>query len=421
VAESSPAKWEATEEEPTMKLTDSIVNTLQIPPGKSELFAWDDSLPGFGVRLRGGTRRWYCQYRVGQQQRRESLGDVRRIKIEAARKIARARFAAVELGADPAADRQKAKADAVAALNTLGVVADRYLVAKKGVLRPSSYAAARLYMSEHWQALRPLPIADIKRADVAAVLQEISASRGRISAARARANLSALFTWAIREGLCDVNPVAATGNPEAGIQSRERVLSDAELRLVWGACQDDAFGRIVRLLVLTGCRRSEVGDLHWSELDFDAGGVMTIPGARTKGKRPLILTLPPAAIEILLAVPRRDGQKFVFGGKSSKAGFVGYAYALMRLNARITAAAGKPLAPWTLHDVRRTMRSGLGKIGIRPDISEMVIGHSKQGVEAIYDRYQYASEIKTALLRWAEYVAGIVEGRATNVVPMMHA
>jgi integrase len=401
-----------------MKLTDTIITALELPAGKLELFAWDDTLPGFGVRLRGGTKRWYVQYRVGRRQRRESLGDVRKIKLEAARKIARARFAAVELGADPAADRQMAKVNAAAALNTLGVVADRYLVAKKGMLRPSSYTAARLYMAQHWQALRALPIADIKRADVAAVLQEISSSRGRISAARARANLSALFTWAIREGLCDVNPVGATGNPEAGIQSRERVLSDAELRMVWGACQGDAFGRIVRLLILTGCRRSEIGDLKWSELDLDAGGVMTIPGARTKGKRPLMLTLPPAAIEILREVSRPRGSEFVFGGKSGKAGFVGYAYALMRLNARIVAAVDKPLAPWTLHDLRRTMRTGLGKIGIRPDISEMVIGHSKQGVEAIYDRYQYASEIKTALLRWAEHIATIIDDRPSNVVSM---
>jgi integrase len=194
-------------------------------------------------------------------------------------------------------------------------------------------------------------------------------------------------------------------------------LSDAELRLIWSACQSDAFGRIVQLLILTGCRRSEVGDLKWSEIDFDTG-VMVIPGERIKGKRPLILTLPPAALEILRTVPRRDGQEFVFGGKSGRAGFIGYAYATMALNARIAAAAGRPLAPWTLHDLRRTMRTGLGCIGVAPHIAELVIGHSRQGVEAIYDRHSYQPEIKTALLRWAEHVAGIVEGRGSKVVPL---
>jgi len=176
----------------------------------------------------------------------------------------------------------------------------------------------------------------------------------------------------------------------------------------------------VRLLILCGCRRSEIGDLKWSELDLDTG-IMTIPGTRTKGKRALMLTLPPMAVEILREAPRRADQPFVFGGKSGKAGFVGYAYALMRLNARIAAAAGKPLAPWTLHDLRRTMRTGLGCVGVAPHIAELVIGHSRQGVEAIYDRHSYQPEIKTALLRWAEHVLGVVEGRGSTVIPLRSA
>jgi integrase len=399
-----------------MKLTDQVVAGLELPAGRAEAFIWDDALPSFGVRLRAGTRRWYCQYRVGRQQRRESLGDTRKIKIDAARKIARARFAAVELGADPAADRAQARSAAVAALNTMGSVADRYLAARKGALRPSSYSAARRFMTEHWRALRPLPIANIKRADIAAVMQEITAERGRIAAARARANLSALFGWAIREGLVDANPVAATGNPEAGVQPRERVLDDGELRLIWGACLDDAFGRIIRLLILTGCRRSEIGELRWGEINLETSA-MVIPGERTKGKRTLMLVLPSMAVDILRAVPRRDGREFVFG-KTGRTGFVGYAYALMALNARIVAAAGKPLAPWTLHDLRRSMRTGLGRIGIQPHIAELVIGHSKTGIEAIYDKHSYQPEIKTALARWAEHVAAIVDDRKSNIVPL---
>jgi integrase len=271
-------------------------------------------------------------------------------------------------------------------------------------------------MTEHWRALRPLPIAAVKRADIAAIMQEISAERGRIAAARARANLSALFGWAVREGLCDANPVAATGNPEAGVQPRERVLDDAELRLVWGACLDDAFGRIIRLLILTGCRRSEIGELRWSEVDLETGALV-VPGERTKGKRALMLTLPSMAVEILREVPRRDGQEFVFG-KTGRTGFVGYAYALMALNARIAAAVGKPLPHWALHDLRRSMRTGLGRIGIQPHIAELVIGHSKTGIEAIYDKHSYQPEIKTALARWAEHVAAIVDDWKSNIVPL---
>jgi integrase len=402
-----------------MKLTDAIAATIKLPKGKDEFIVWDETLPGFGLRLRrtssGTTRTWRIQYRIGRQQRSESF-DIRKVKLDAARKIARKRFAAIELGADPAADRQRARADTVAAMNTLGAVSERYLSTKKGELRPSSYSAARRYMTEHWRGLRAMPIAAIKRADIAAVLQEITAERGRISAARARANLGALFTWAAKEGLCDTNPVLATHNPEKGVMSRERVLDDGELRAVWRACNDDAFGRIIKLLILSGCRRCEIGDLRWSEIDLESG-VLVIPGERVKGRRTLMLTLPPMAIEILRAMPRRDGQEFVFG-KAGRAGFVGYAYALMALNARIAVNTGRPLAPWVLHDLRRSMRTGLGKIGVAPHIAEIAIGHAQPGIRAIYDRHSYQPEIKAALLRWAEHVAAIVEDRASNVVPL---
>ena len=135
------------------------------------------------------------------------------------------------------------------------------------------------------------------------------------------------------------------------------------------------------------------------------------------GREPqLELTLPAAAIDILRAVPRRDDNGHVFGGPR---GFLGWSYALTTLNLRIAQAEGQPLAPWALHDVRRTMRSGLGKLGIRPDIAETVIGHARgTAVERIYDRYSYRDEIATALAMWADHVMAAVEGRTTNVVPL---
>jgi integrase len=399
-----------------MKLTDNSVAALELPAGKQELFIWDDTLPGFGVRLRGSTKRWYVQYRAGSQQRRESLGDVRKIKLEAARKIARQRFAAVELGADPAAERIRSRVEAAALKLTIGATADRYLKVKKGQLRPSTYRAAARYFRLHWKALRPMPLGETKRADVAAALQEITAAHGKVAAGRARSNLSALFSWAMREGLCEFNPVIGTNIPDAGVQSRERILEDHELREIWRACQDDTFGRIVRLLILCGCRRSEIGELKWSEIDLDSG-VMTIAGERTKNGRTLKLKLAPAALEILRSVPRRDGSEFVFG-KLGRAGFCAWSYSTMALNSRIAAAAGRPLPPWTLHDLRRTMRSGLGRIGTPPHVAELVIGHAKRGIQAVYDRYSYEGEIATALARWAEHVIAIVEERPSKVVPL---
>jgi integrase len=405
-----------------MKLTKDAIAGLAPPVGKAEHFEWDDDVPGFGVRLRRGganrapvSRRWVIQYRAGSQQRRESLGDVRKVNLEDARKIARQRFAQVELGIDPAAERGRSRAQAVASKLTLAVVAARYLDAKKDMLRPRTFNQAELHFRVHWKPLRDRPIEAIKRADVAARLQELVKGHGRTSAARARGNLSALYNWAMKEGLCEVNPVIATNDPEAGILPRDRVLADSEIENIWNACEDDAGGRIIKLLLLTGCRREEIGGLCWSEIDPETG-VMTIPGARTKNRRTLALPLPAIALDLIASMPRQEGRDYLFGRSGGP--FSGWSATKLRLDARIAMKTGRPLAPWTFHDARRSMRTGLGRLGVPPHVAELCINHVKGGVEAIYDRYRYQSEIKAALALWAEHVLAVVEGRQSKIVPL---
>jgi integrase len=403
-----------------MEFTKETAADLSLPKGKSEHFEWDASLPGFGIRIRAtGKKTWVVQYRFNGDQRRESLGDVRKINLEDARKIARQRFAQVELGIDPDAVRAEARAGAVASRLTLAVGIERYLDAKRDVLRPSTYQAAKRYFTVHWKPLRDRPLDSIKRADVAARLPEIVKAHGRTSAKCARGYLRALFAWLMREGLCESNPVIATNDPGEGIQPRERVLSDDEIRAIWKACKDDDFGRIVRLLLLSGCRREEIAGLLWSEINLDTG-VMTIAGSRTKNHKTLELTLPALAIDILRSAPRRAGRDYVFGF-NGRGGFSGFSYSSMALNSRIVEAKGKPLAPWVLHDLRRSMRTGLGKLGVAPHISELCIGHVKGGVEAIYDRHRYQREIKAALAVWGDHVAAVVNDRESNVTPLKRA
>jgi integrase len=395
-----------------MKFTKETLAALILPPGKTDHFEWDDELPGFGIRLRGRSKRWVVQYRAGAQQRRESLGDLRKVKLEDARKIARQRFAQVELGTDPAAERATA-----AARLTFGQATARYLDAKREVMRPASYKAATRYLTVSWEPLSGDALDDIQRADVAARLQELTKLHGRTAAARARDTLSAMFSWTMREGLCDANPVIATNDPAAGILPRDRILSDNEVGIVWSACGDDAAGRITKLLLLTGCRREEIGALKWSEIET---GVLTLPGSRTKNGRTLVLPLPKVAIELLAAVPKQDGGDFVFG-RGGETPFSGWSAAKLRLDTRIVMTTGKPLTPWTLHDLRPTMRSGLGKLGVPPHVAELAINHVKGGVEAIYDRYRYQREIGAALARWAEHVIALGEGRNSNVVALQSA
>jgi integrase len=399
-----------------MKLTMSSVAALTPPAGKSDHVFWDDSLPGFGVRLRGQAKRYLVQYRVGRQQRRESLGDVRKITLDQARQIARRRFAQVELGTDPAAEKAKVRAANAATALTLGVVVARYLDYKKDRLSRSSFNSAKHHFEEHFAPLLNRPLATITRAEIAARLQEIVKECGRAAGSRGRSQLATLFTWAMKEGLVEgnQNPVTLTNDPLEGIDnSRDRVLTDAELVKVWNACADDDFGKIIRLLILTGCRRGEVGGLRWSEIDLDAGTI-TIPAERSKNGRAHSLTLPEMALDILKSVPRRNGRDFLFG--QSGQGFQRYGAYIAALRERLG-----DMPPFVVHDLRRTFRTGLGRLSIPSHIAELTINHVRQGIQAVYDRHTYQREIGHALAVWADYVAAVSDGRASNAVPLKRA
>ena len=401
-----------------MKFTQQNLAALTLPAGKTEHIEWDDAMPGLGIRLRktkhGLTKSFRIQYRVGAQQRAKHL-DARKVQLEDARKIARQLFAQAQLGVDLAAEKAKAK---TAAQLTLGNVADRYLAVKQravqqGAFTASTLKAATRYLTVFWGPLRNRPIDSIKRVEIAARVQELTAEYGRSASAKARFLLSALFVWAMGEGLCDSNPVVATNNPEAGIMPRERVLEDRELKAIFDCAGDDDFGRIIKLLAYTGCRRDEIARLRWEEVDLE-GGRLVLPGARTKNRRPLTLLLPAPALAILESITRRDGP-CVFG--DPRHGFTGWTFAKMQLDARLTAA-GTPLPHWTLHDLRRSMRTGLGRLGIPPHICELAINHVQPGIVATYDRYRYEAEVGAAIAQWVEHVTAVVEGRKRKIVPL---
>jgi len=151
--------------------------------------------------------------------------------------------------------------------------------------------------------LHSVPVHKVERADVAVELKRIAKDSGGISANRAQTALSSLYSWAMREGLTDTNPVIAT-NRQAAEVARERVLTDPELATIWNALPDTDYGRIVKLLVLTGQRREEIGGLHWSEIDLDKR-MISLPASRTKNKRPHDIPLSDSALEVLSECQRR--------------------------------------------------------------------------------------------------------------------
>jgi integrase len=417
-----------------MRLTKAAIGKLKLPDGKSDAIFFDEDLKGFGLRIRaGGKRTWIAQYRVGNKQRRLRLGTVGTLDADEARKAARERLAAVELGHDPQADKAKARARAAI---TLGMLVDRFLAFKKPVLRANSYRAARLYLKGHWRPLHGLPIHEISRRDVAARLVELVGANGPVAASRARAALSSLFSWAVREGLCETNVVAATNEP-AQPKSRDRVLDDGELAEIWAALREDDYGRAVKIVMLTGARRDEVGAMKWSELKLDQG-LWVVPAERTKNHRPHVIPLPPIALGIIEVVQRRDGCDCVFGETTNRNGFNGWSGAKRKLDSRILKArqvtakqADKPvdmvapMAEWRLHDLRRTCATVMAdRLGIQPHIIEAVLNHAsghKSGVAGIYNKAGYSTEKRQALWLWADHIRSVVERGERKVVPMRSA
>jgi integrase len=254
----------------------------------------------------------------------------------------------------------------------------------------------------------------IDRRTVATLLTELAANNGPGLANSVRASLSAFFSWAMREGLADANPVIGT-NRAVTKGARDRVLTDDELRLIWNTLSISTYGDIVRLLALTGQRRDEIGSLRWQEIDFDKA-VISLPPERTKNSRPHDVPLSPAALAILKARPRLAGHEFVFSSAAN--GFFGWSDCKLALDARI--AGNGAIAPWRLHDLRRTVSTRMhDELAIPPHIVEAVLNHvsgHRSGVAGVYNKATYSKEKAIALARWAEHLSAIVGGERSKVV-----
>ena len=399
-----------------MKLTAKTIGGIRLPAGKTDHIEWDDDLPGFGLRLRVSGNRprqtWVAQYRAHGRTRRMRIGAVEKLAADDARKAAKKVLARVEIGGDPQAER---RAHRQQASHTLKAIAGMFLEAKKSVVRPNTFRELERYLSAgpYFKPLHATSIDHVTRRDVAIRVAKIAEQSGSPAARRARAALSALYAWAMGHGLAEANPVVGT-IPPTDAKPRDRVLSDSELVAIWRACGDDKFGKIVKLLTLTGCRRMEICGLRWSEIDTE-NGLLRLPPERTKNGRAHTLPLPPLAFDIVATVPRMVGRDHLFGERSDL-GFTQWG-AKRDLDARL---AGK-VAEWTLHDLRRTCATRMADIGVQPHIIEAVLNHisgHKVGVAGIYNRSSYEREVKAALALWADHVRALVEGGEKKIVPL---
>lgn len=391
-------------------LDQKFVTALTLDGDDRDHIFRDDDLHGFGIRVRFDQRgrlckTWCVQYRIDGKQRRQTIGKFPRMNAATARTKAGAWLGKVHDGTDPAGEREAAKkADAL----KFHIAVEQYLAKQRSDVRESTLENIQIYLTGRYFApLHNKPVGKVTQSDVEQCLDAITQKPTR---AMAQKRLSAFYVWALRKGHASDNPTARC--EVLKLKSRDRVLSEDEIRTVWNALEDDDLGRIIKLLLLTGCRADEIGGLRWSEIDLNAG-TLTLPPNRCKNGRTHTLPLPPLALQIIDKVDKHPGRDLLFGKWAG--GFTSWA------KQKKTLIAPLGLAHWTIHDLRRTAATHMCELGIEPHVVEALLNHvsgHKGGIAGIYNRAGYAKQMKVALAMWADHVRAIVEGGDRKVVPL---
>ena len=410
------------------ELTKSATEKLTVPDGKFDAYLWDPTLPSFGVRKIGssGSISLVVKFTVGGKQRKQSLGrliiagtttkeDVARM-IRTARNEAQNALATARLNDDFRAEsRAKAATDAVQAkldaterarlADQVGPRVETYLVERRRDLRPRSWIETARHLTKHLQALHSLPVTDLRRDIIAAEITRIAKDSGTVAADRVRASLLAFCGWMIERQIIEANPCTGIKRKANG-GGRERVLSMEELAVLWRATGSNSdYDRILRLLMLTGQRREEIGDLEWPEINFERREIQ-LPAARTKNNRAHVIPLSDQALQILQAVPMRHGRRHLFG--TGKGPFSGWSKSKERLDDRL---AGR-VAAWTPHDLRRSFASHCTDFEFGSVLAiEAALNHlsgERAGIKGIYNRGKQERQKRELMERWGAHIAAPV-------------
>lgn len=372
-----------------------------------------------------GSRSFNLRYRHAGKARNRTIGS-EAIGLAEARKLAREALVEIARGEDPAAGKAARKAALRAPKPDLfeNIVADfvRLYCIGPDTAKPHirDWRESERLLKKHflpaWKGRR---LSEITRRDVSAALDKIITGGAKIGANRAFAVLRKACSWAVSRGLADHSPCDGLSRPssEKG-RARERVLDERELALIWRASDSLGypFGAFVKLLMLTGQRRTEVGAMQWAELDLEKAE-WTLPGARSKNHRAHVVALAPAGLEILRHIPRiatSKGDKrprFVFT-TSGDAASSGYSLAKQRLDEAIAEFnGGAPLAPWVFHDARRSVATHMAALGVSLHVVERCLNHVSGtfgGIVAIYQKHTFSEEQRAAFEAWAKRLDAIV-------------
>ncbi len=282
-------------------------------------------------------------------------------------------------------------------------------------------AVARVLEREVADRWKGRQLGEISRSDIHDALDEV-AERAPVQAARLKAYLSKLFKWARSRGVVEHNPVEEVERVNVETQ-RDRVLDDRELALVWKAADrlGFPFGPIVKLLILSGQRLGEVAGMRWSEIDRDRK-VWRLPAERVKNNRAHEVPLTAQMLTILDGLTRIADRDLAFSttGAMPPSGF---SKAKRNLDQAIaTLNDGAPLAAWRLHDIRRSVASGMAALDANLPVIEKILNHvsgSFGGIVGVYQRHSFADEKRTALEKWNAHVERVITSASEEkIVPL---
>jgi integrase len=439
------------------KLTAAVVSSA---PKKTSRYEIADSLQP-GLRLvvqKSGVKSWGYRYERPDGTRvKVTLGRAKgpgSLTLQAARDAANDARRMRSGGGDPADQKRaarKAESERIEAEerearrrdDLVSLVLDRYYRDKVNVMR-SAPELKRLLSKE----LAPWAKRRIDTIDLADALKLIDAIKDRgapVVANRTRAAARTFFGWCIDKALIEESPFERT-KPVVAEKARDRVLSKDELRLALLAMNrmDWMWRALYRLLVLTGQRRDEVAGMGWSELSpLDAPEpVWTLPASRAKNGREHAIPLSPAAVDILRSLPRvqvkvtnngaerlvdspfvltTTGTTHISGFSKAKEHLDKAMMEVAREEAGKRGVEPVRIAPWRVHDLRRTMASGTAKLGVSVAVVEKVLNHISGtfgGIVGVYQHHDFHSEKRHALNLWADHVATLTTERESNVVPI---
>jgi integrase len=397
------------------RLTDKYLKSLpRKAPKAGRLVIADTVAEGLSIRVTpAGTMSWQIRYRPRRQARRVSIvGPYPAISLANARQRAAEIVALAKKGIDlleQEAKAAEAQRQGEARARLIRDVSTEFLKASE---RLKSHRHRKGYMVNHvLPALGNKVVGSIRRADVVELLDDLEHKKGlKQSTNRVRETLLAFFEFAIERELIDENPVSRTRRRKLE-NKRQRILSAAEIKALWDGLDSltAPVSGFVRTLLLTGCRRENARTMRWSELDLD-GKLWTVPADKSKNGRPYEIPLSHQMMTILNGMERAG--PFVFTRSDGSRPIGG----MSDLKTALDHASG--LSGWRLHDLRRSLRTGLAKLGIAEEIGERVIGHSRSKLDQIYNVHEYRAEKAAALQLWGDHIDRLVNAAPAKVVPL---